>query len=325
MRVQCERSIHDVHRSSPQVFKEESPHYVSYQKVVSETRAQVGLNSFPLKGVVMDKEENLLMVHLSDIHCGPKLQGKTLQRAIDEINVLAPDVVAVTGDLTEEGLFEEFQEARRYLQQLRCKNLVVVSGNHDARTTGYRLFPDFFGESTSVVELKGKLIIKLDSSRPDRDDGEVGYRQRLWLKECLDKSTDRFKIVLLHHHLMPIPDTGMEKNMTTDAGDVLWSLISHGANAVLCGHRHRPWLWTTGDLNIVYAGAVSTNRLRGFYRNSYNIIRVEGNRLTAKLKIVGEDECELDPAYIKTLKSSTTELYGSYESRSTALDSVVRT
>ena len=257
----------------------------------------------------MVEEENLLMVHLSDIHCGPKLQGKILQRAIDEINALAPDVVAVTGDLTEEGLFEEFQEARRYLRLLRCKHLVIASGNHDARTTGYRLFPDFFGESTSVTEVKGKVIITLDSSRPDRDDGEVGYRQRLWLKQCLDRYADTLKIVMLHHHLIPIPDTGMEKNMITDAGDVLWSLISHGANVVLCGHRHRPWLWNAGDLNVVYAGAVSTNRLRGFYQNSYNVIRFEDNKLTIRLKVVGEEECELDPAYIKTLKSSTTGPY----------------
>jgi len=253
----------------------------------------------------MVEEENLLMVHMSDIHCGPKLQGKILQRAIDEINALAPDVVAVTGDLTEEGLFEEFQEARRYLQLLKCKHLVVVSGNHDARTTGYRLFPDFFGESTSVTEVKDIVIIKLDSSKPDRDDGEVGYQQRLWLKECLDKYVDKFKIVMLHHHLLPVPDTGMEKNMVIDAGDVLWSLMSHKADAVLCGHRHRPWIWSTGDLKILYAGALSTNRLRGFYHNSYNIIRVEDKRLSAKLKIVGEKECELDPFCIKTLKSST--------------------
>jgi Icc protein len=252
----------------------------------------------------MGENNSLLMVHLSDIHCGPKFQGRTLQKAIEEINALVPDLVIITGDLTEDGLLEEFQEAKRYLQQLRCKRILISSGNHDARTTGYRLFPDFFGEPSSVTEFKNQVIITLNSSRPDQDGGEIGYRQRLWLKECLDKYEDRFKIVTFHHHLIPIPDTGMEKNMISDAGDVLWTLISHSTDVVLCGHRHRPWIWVAGKLKIVHAGAVSSNRLRGFYQNSYNIVRVENGEVQAHLKIVGEQEVDLSPECLKNLKPS---------------------
>jgi Icc protein len=252
----------------------------------------------------MGENNDLLVVHLSDIHCGPKFQGKTLQKAIDEINALAPDLIAVTGDLTEDGLFEEFQEAKRYLQQLRCKQIVISSGNHDARTTGYRLFPDFFGEPSSLTEIKNTVIIALNSSRPDQDGGEIGYRQRLWLKECLDRYKGKFKVVTFHHHLIPIPDTGMEKNMIFDAGDVLWTLISHSADVVLCGHRHRPWIWTADKLNIIHAGAVSTNRLRGLYQNSYNIIRIKNGEMQEHLKIVGEQKIDLNPACLKNLKPS---------------------
>jgi 3',5'-cyclic AMP phosphodiesterase CpdA len=261
----------------------------------------------------MAEDNSLLVVHFSDIHCGPKFQGRTLQKAVDEINFLAPDLVAITGDLTEDGLFEEFQEAKRYLQLLRCKQIVISSGNHDARTTGYRLFPDFFGEPSSVTEIKNTVIISLNSSRPDQDGGEIGYRQRLWLKECLDKYKGRFKVVTFHHHLIPIPDTGMEKNMVCDAGDVLWSLISHGADVLLCGHRHRPWIWSTGKLKIIHAGAVSTNRLRGFYKNSYNIIRIENDEVQAYLKIVGEQRLDLDPACIKNLKPSIASGHETYQ------------
>ncbi len=250
----------------------------------------------------MGENNSLLMVHLSDIHCGPKFQGRTLQKAIDEINAMEPDLVAVTGDLAEDGLLEEFQEAKRYLQQLRCRRIVISSGNHDARTTGYRLFSNFFGEPSSITTIENTVIINLNSSRPDQDGGEVGYRQRLWLKECLDKYKDRFKIVTFHHHLIPIPDTGMEKNMISDAGDVLWTLISHGVDVVLCGHRHRPWIWTAGKLRIIHAGAVSTNRLRGFYQNSYNIVRIENGEIHAYLKIVGEQKVDLDPTCLKNLK-----------------------
>lgn len=251
----------------------------------------------------MGEENSLLLTHLSDLHCGPRFEGRTLQEALDEINDLAPDVVIVTGDLTEDGLVDEFEEAKRYLQLLKCKCLVVGSGNHDSRTTGYRLLPRFFGEPSSVTAIKDAVFIMLNSSRPDQDGGEVGYHQRLWMKSCLDKNSGRFKVVALHHHLIPVPDTGMEKNMISDAGDVLWSLIQHGVDMVLCGHRHRPWIWNIGSLNVIYAGAVSTNRLRGFYQNSYNIIRIENRKIKVSLKVVGGKEFDLNPTSIKTLKS----------------------
>lgn len=251
----------------------------------------------------MGEENSLLLIHLSDVHCGPRFEGKKLQQAIDEINSLVPDVVVVTGDLTEDGLVDEFQEAKRYLRLLKCKRVVVGSGNHDSRTTGYRLFPRFFGEPSSVTEINDAVLIMLNSSRPDQDGGEVGYRQRLWMKDYLDKYSDRFKVVAFHHHLIPVPDTGMEKNMISDAGDVLWSLISHGVDMVLCGHRHRPWMWNTDNINIIYAGAVSTNRLRGFYQNSYNIIQIENRKIKASLKVIGGKESDLNPTSIKTLKS----------------------
>jgi Icc protein len=251
----------------------------------------------------MNPENSLLLVHLSDVHCGPRFEGKILQQAIDEINSLAPDVVVVTGDLTEDGLVDEFQEAKRYLRLLKCKHVVVGSGNHDSRTTGYRLFPRFFGDPSSVTEIKDAVLIVLNSSRPDQDCGEVGYRQRLWMRDCLDKYSDRFKVVAFHHHLIPVPDTGMEKNMISDAGDVLWSLVSRGVDMVLCGHRHRPWIWNIGSLNIIYAGAVSTNRLRGFYQNSFNIIQIKNRRIKASLKVIGGKKSDLSTTSIKTLKS----------------------
>lgn len=244
--------------------------------------------------------DNLLLVHMSDMHCGPKLEGNTLQQAIDEINMLNADIVVVTGDLTEEGLTSEFQEAKRYLKQLKCKHIVVGSGNHDSRTTGYLLFPKFFGEPSSVTEIGDIALIMLNSSRPDREDGEIGYNQGLWLKRCLNQHEDKFKIVALHHHLIPVPDTGMERNTVSDAGDLLRTLILNEVNLVLCGHRHRPWMWTIGNLPIIYAGAISTKRLRGFYYNAYGVIRINDRKVRAKLKVVGNKEYDFDQIFVQS-------------------------
>jgi predicted phosphodiesterase len=63
---------------------------------------------------------------------------------------------------------------------------------------------------------------------------------------------------------------------------------------VLAGHRHRPWKYNLNGMKIIHAGSVSCLRLRGFFRNSYNIINIRGKKITAKLKIVGGDELDFE-------------------------------
>jgi 3',5'-cyclic AMP phosphodiesterase CpdA len=97
------------------------------------------------------------------------------------------------------------------------------------------------------------------------------------------------KIVAIHHHIIPVPDTGADQITIVDAGDVLRSLVKSKVDLVLCGHRHRPWRWRIEDMQVVHAGSVSCERLRGFFLNSYNVMEVKNKRVEAKLKIVGGD------------------------------------
>jgi len=228
----------------------------------------------------------MLLVQVSDIHCGPMLRKENLRTAIKEINQLSPDVVLVTGDLTEDGLISEFETASKELKKLKAKKVIYLSGNHDYRSTGYLLFKEFFS-FLQVTETDDTIIIVLSSARPDRDDGEVGHRQNIWLERTLGKYRDRVKIVAIHHHIIPVPDTGADQITIVDAGDVLRSLIKSNVNLVLCGHRHRPWRWKMEDMLVVHAGSVSCEKLRGFFCNSYNVIETKNKKINAKLKIVG--------------------------------------
>ena len=228
----------------------------------------------------------MLLVQISDLHCGPMFRKKSLRSAIKEINALSPDVVLVTGDLTENGLISEFQTASKELKKLKAEKILYVSGNHDYRSTGYLLFKEFFPFS-QVTEINDVVITILSSARPDRDDGEVGHRQNLWLESTLEKYKDKVKIVAIHHHIIPVPDTGADQITIVDAGDVLRSLIKSKVNLVLCGHRHRPWRWKIEDMLVVHAGSVSCEKLRGFFCNSYNVVKIEKKKINAKLKIVG--------------------------------------
>lgn len=229
---------------------------------------------------------DMLLIQISDVHCGPMFCEESLRTAIKEINEMSPDVVLVTGDLTENGLMAEFETASKELAAIEAGKVIYLSGNHDFRSTGYLLFREFF-PFHQETQIGGASITVLSSARPDRDDGEVGYRQNIWLEKTLKGHEGKTKIVAIHHHVVPVPDTGADQITVIDAGDVLRSLVKSKVDLVLCGHRHRPWMWKIEDMLVVHAGSVSCQKLRGFFCNSYNVIMVERGGIDARLKIVG--------------------------------------
>jgi 3',5'-cyclic AMP phosphodiesterase CpdA len=87
------------------------------------------------------------------------------------------------------------------------------------------------------------------------------------------------RIFVVHHHLLPVPGTGRERNVVNDAGDALECLQRAAVDLVLSGHKHVPYAWKLEDLFIVNAGTVSSSRLRGNGRPCYNIVEVSGTHV----------------------------------------------
>ena len=102
----------------------------------------------------------------------------------------------------------------------------------------------------------------------------------------MKKFDDKVTILAMHHHLIGIPDTGSDRLTIIDAGDVLRATLDAKVNLVLCGHKHRPWMWDFSNLLIANAGTTSSKRVRGFFENSYNIITVENGKIQVDLKVV---------------------------------------
>jgi len=109
----------------------------------------------------------------------------------------------------------------------------------------------------------------------------------LWLDETFKKYKRLTKIAVIHHHLIQVPDTGPDNIPVIDAGDTLRTIIESKVRLVLGGHRHRPWRWMVAGTQIVHAGTLSSERTRGFYVHSYNIIDISRDTIDAKLKIIG--------------------------------------
>lgn len=236
----------------------------------------------------------MIIVQLSDLHVGSQFLPEKFETLVKEVNHLNPDFIVVTGDLTNEGLMKEYEECKKLLARFNAKKIVSISGNHDYRNTGYLLFKKYFPFET-VNELNEKVVlVTLGTARPDRNEGEVGYRQNLWLERTMKKYQDKVKILAMHHHLVAIPDTGSDQLTVVDAGDVLRTILDTGVDLVLCGHKHRPWVWNFGKLMVVNAGTATSERVRGLFDNTYNIITIEDRRVTVDLKIVGGKRVAID-------------------------------
>jgi Icc protein len=236
----------------------------------------------------------MIIVQLSDLHVGSQFQPELFETVVKEVNELNPDVIVITGDLTNEGLMKEYEKCKSLLKKFNTKKIFSMSGNHDYRNTGYLLFKKFFPFET-VNELDDDVVlVTVGTSRPDRNEGEVGYRQNLWLERTMKKYKDKVKILAMHHHLVAIPDTGSDQLTVVDAGDVLRTILDTGVDLVLCGHKHRPWVWNFGKLMVVNAGTPTSERVRGLFENTYNIITISNKKIQVDLKIVGGKRLPID-------------------------------
>ena len=88
------------------------------------------------------------IVHLSDLHVsGAHFLADLAESVVQSTNEIAPDIVVVTGDLTQNGSYPEFSSAKEWIDRIDCESKVIVPGNHDSRNVGYLLFEDFFRAS----------------------------------------------------------------------------------------------------------------------------------------------------------------------------------
>jgi len=216
------------------------------------------------------------IIHISDTHISKfgHFMETLLDKTIKEINMLdpKPDVIVHSGDLTDNGVLPDYEFALEKIKLFDSK-IVIAPGNHDERNYGQSLFKEIIGPMDYEVYVGKAAIFVMNSPEPDRDDGRLGRRrQDLLDKKLKSLPNDAIKIVVFHHHLIPVPHSGRETNVLEDAGDVLEMILTRKVNFVLMGHRHVARALKIYNTVLVNAGTVSSIRTRGRFGHSYNII-----------------------------------------------------
>jgi 3',5'-cyclic AMP phosphodiesterase CpdA len=215
-----------------------------------------------------------------------------LATLVADLKKHAPDHVAVTGDLVNLSLSNEFAAARVWLAGIGDPvNVTVVPGNHDcyvraASKFAERAWSDYMrgdgGESFPFVRRRGPLaLIGLSTSLPTLPLAATGHLhgdQLDRLGEVLAKlKREAFRVVLIHHP--PFEGANYFRRLT-NAGALRDVLREHGAELVLHGHHHEASLhWLPGpQLRIPVVGVPSASGAPGHHDEpaGYNLYEIEG-------------------------------------------------
>lgn len=68
----------------------------------------------------------MIIVQISDLHVGSQFLEDKFNVLVDEINELNPDVIVITGDLTNEGLMKEYEKCKSLLEKFNTKKLLQL-------------------------------------------------------------------------------------------------------------------------------------------------------------------------------------------------------
>ena len=110
--------------------------------------------------------------------------------------------------------------------------------------------------------------------------GYVGPEQHQRIVQDLEQAgPGELRVIVIHHHLVPIPGTGRERNIITDAGDLLAVLTRLDIDVVLSGHKHVPFFWGLNGILVCNSGTTATKRLRGLTPPSWNEVIIDATTM----------------------------------------------
>lgn len=238
------------------------------------------------------------LVHLSDIHIGEFDYG-VARRLVEKIKEIDPDMVIVSGDLTQRAKSSQFKEAREFLDRLPQPQ-IVVPGNHDVplynvydrfvnplekycKFITQDLQPFYSDDEMAVVGVNTARSLTIKGGRIN-DDQVDGIRERM----C--ELGDEMLKVIVTHHPFDAPEGHDEDDIVGRAEEVMPEIAACGADVFLAGHLHvshisesvrRYKLGSGHSALIIQAGTATSTRGRG-EPNSFNLLEFEHPNLSVK-------------------------------------------
>ena len=234
-----------------------------------------------------------VILHLSDLHFG-RISPGLPEALLEAARRIAPDLVVVSGDLTQRATVVEFEQARAFLDQLPYPR-IVVPGNHDvplhnlyARfVRGLSRFKSHISEDLAPVYQDAEMaVFGVNTARSlTWKGGRINSSQIEGLRTHLCATSPDIARIVVTHHPFEVPQGFQPRDVVGSARTALERWTDCGADLLLCGHLHVGDSTTTmhryGHVGwrtiVVTAGTATSTRGRGA-PNSFNAIRVENRQ-----------------------------------------------
>ncbi len=239
----------------------------------------------------------ITIVHGSDIHFGSPHDAAAAETFLETSRAIEPDLIVISGDLTQRAKVSEFKDARAYLDRFPDVPMVVTPGNHDVPL--YRIFERIFSpfrnyrqyispELDTVTRIPGMTVVALNSAAPRRAivNGRIDRAQVEFARAAFqDSPPGDLRAVVAHHHLAPAPDYEGD-NPLPDARRILDAFESMGVELIMGGHLHRAYIGNSLDVYpgedrdrgivVVQSGTTTSRRGRARERakTTFNLLRI---------------------------------------------------
>lgn len=232
-----------------------------------------------------------ILTHLSDLHFG-RINPDLVTPLVEAIHSAHPDLVVISGDLTQRARSLQFREAKEFLQRLPQPQ-IVIPGNHDvplhnlfarfARPfTRYRqiisddLEPTYKDDEIAVVSINTAHAMTV------RGAGRLARAAVLRACDRLRSLDAHLLKIVVTHHPFAMPPVVSERHLVRGAVPAMTALAEAGADIFLAGHihvvhteltthRYKIPGWT--GLIVQAATGLSTRRRHG-QANAFNVLRV---------------------------------------------------
>lgn len=231
-----------------------------------------------------------LILQISDTHFGTEVPA-VIDALFQLTQRLAPDLLVLSGDLTQRARPREFAAARAFMQRLAVPNVLALPGNHDIplynlalrafapyaryqRTFGPDLEPSF--ESDDL------LVIGVNTTRNWLiTDGQISARQIDRVSSRLRAARREQLRVVVTHQPIYVSRPQDQKDVLRGHQHALPAWSKAGADVVLGGHIHLPQNHPLGQLRndlprtvwCIQAGTATSSRVRWDAPNSLNLLR----------------------------------------------------